>query len=91
VTGITLSAEQKALAKKHAKKEGLEHLILFEVVDYHIFLHRPENRIRFDRVLSCEMIEAVGHKHLGKFFWAVEQVLAHDSTLVMEAITTPEE
>uniref|UniRef100_A0A7S2PQB7 Polyketide synthase methyltransferase domain-containing protein n=1 Tax=Leptocylindrus danicus TaxID=163516 RepID=A0A7S2PQB7_9STRA len=90
VTGITLSVEQKALAEERVKKAGLEHLITFEVVDYRKFARRKENRGKFDRVLSCEMIEAVGHEHLGEFFWAVEQVLAYDGILVMEAITTPE-
>ena len=37
------------------------------------------------------MVEAVGHDHLGEFYWAVEQVLAPDGILVMEAITTTEE
>jgi cyclopropane-fatty-acyl-phospholipid synthase len=91
VTGITLSVEQKALADERVEKEGLQHLITFEVVDYRIFARRSENQGRFDRVLSCEMIEAVGHEHLGEFFWAVEQVLKHDGILVMEAITTPEQ
>ena len=35
--------------------------------------------------------EAVGHEHLTEFYWAVEQVLAPDGILVMEAITTTEE
>jgi cyclopropane-fatty-acyl-phospholipid synthase len=91
VTGITLSVEQMALAQKRVKEEGLEHLISFEVVDYRTFARRKENRGRFDRVLSCEMIEAVGHEHLGEFFWAVEQVLSRDGVMVMQAITTPEE
>ena len=91
VTGITLSVEQKTLAELRVKEEGLESLITFEVVDYRTFARRKENLGKFDRVLSCEMIEAVGHKHLGSFFWAVEQVLAHDGILVMEAITTPEQ
>lgn len=91
VTGITLSVEQKALAESRVRKEGLEQLITFEVVDYRKFARRKENRGKFDRVLSCEMIEAVGHEHLGEFFWAVEQVLAPSGILVMEAITTPEE
>lgn len=91
VTGITLSVEQKALAEKRVKEEGLGSLITFEVVDYRTFARRKENQGKFDRVLSCEMIEAVGHKHLGDFFWVVEQVLAHDGILVMEAITTPEQ
>eukprot|EP00577_Skeletonema_sp_RCC1716_P002131 CAMPEP_0113433448 /NCGR_PEP_ID=MMETSP0013_2-20120614/34886_1 /TAXON_ID=2843 ORGANISM="Skeletonema costatum, Strain 1716" /NCGR_SAMPLE_ID=MMETSP0013_2 /ASSEMBLY_ACC=CAM_ASM_000158 /LENGTH=1067 /DNA_ID=CAMNT_0000323033 /DNA_START=20 /DNA_END=3220 /DNA_ORIENTATION=+ /assembly_acc=CAM_ASM_000158 len=90
VTGITLSVEQKALAEERVEKEGLGHLINFEVVDYRIFARRQDNQGKFDRVISCEMIEAVGHEHLGEFFWAVEQVLKYDGVLVMEAITTPE-
>ena len=91
VTGITLSVEQKALAEERVRKEKLEHLITFEVCDYRTFARRTENHGRFDRVLSCEMIEAVGHKYLGDFFWTVERVLKRDGILVMEAITTPEE
>ena len=90
VTGITLSVEQKALAEERVAKEGLGHLINFEVIDYRTFARRSDNLGKFDRVISCEMIEAVGHEHLGEFFWAVEQVLAYDGVLVMEAITTPE-
>lgn len=84
VTGITLSIEQKALAEERVEKDGLGHLITFEVVDYRVFSRRKENRGKFDRVISCEMIEAVGHEHLGEFFWAVEQVLKYDGVLVME-------
>lgn len=91
VTGISLSVEQKALADKRVQEKGLGSLISFEVVDYRTFARRKENQGKFDRVLSCEMIEALGHKHLGGFFWVVEQVLAHDGILVMEAITTPEQ
>ena len=90
VVGFTLSVEQKALAEKRVEKEGLQNFISFEVCDYRTFARRKENRGRFDRVVSCEMIEAVGHDHLGEFFWAVEQVLAPNGILVMEAITTPE-
>jgi cyclopropane-fatty-acyl-phospholipid synthase len=90
VHGITLSVEQKALAEERVKLAGLGDLITFEVIDYRIFARRKENQGRFDRVISCEMIEAVGHNHLGEFYWAVEQVLSHDGILVMEAITTPE-
>jgi len=90
VTGITLSVEQTALARQRVEAEGLGHLIDFEVVDYRTFARRGENSGRFDLVLSCEMIEAVGHEHLGDFFGAVERVLAEDGVLVMEAITTPE-
>jgi cyclopropane-fatty-acyl-phospholipid synthase len=90
VQGITLSVEQKALAEERVRQAGLGHLITFEVIDYRTFARRSENQGAFDRVISCEMIEAVGHNHLGEFYWAVEQVLKHDGILVMEAITTPE-
>ena len=91
VTGITLSVEQKALAEERVKQQGLQDLITFEVIDYRTFARQKRNLGKFDRVLSCEMIEAVGHEHLGEFFWAVEQVLAPNGILVMEAITTPEQ
>jgi cyclopropane-fatty-acyl-phospholipid synthase len=91
VVGITLSVEQRALAMERVKAQGLEDLITFEVIDYRTFARRPSNIGKFDRVLSCEMIEAVGHDHLHEFFWVVEQVLKPDGILVMEAITTTEE
>jgi cyclopropane-fatty-acyl-phospholipid synthase len=91
VTGITLSVEQCDLATKRVRKDGLESLITFEVIDYRTFARRKENLGKFDRVLSCEMIEAVGHDHLTEFYWAVEQVLTPNGILVMEAITTAEE
>jgi len=90
VYGITLSVEQKKLAEERVKAAGLQDQITFEVVDYRTFARRLENRGRFDRIVSCEMIEAVGHDHLGEFFWACEQLLHADGVLVMEAITTPE-
>lgn len=91
VHGITLSVEQMALASERVKEEGLEHLITFEVVDYRTFSKKKKNQGRFDRVLSCEMIEAVGHEHLGEFYESVDRVLKRNGILVMEAITTPEE
>ncbi|GMH98305.1 hypothetical protein TrST_g991 [Triparma strigata] len=90
VTGITLSVEQNALATERVKAMGLGHLIEFEIVDYRTFAKRKENKLRFDRVISCEMIEAVGHNHLGEFFDAVQKVLKPSGCLVMEAICTPE-
>ena len=64
----------------------------FELVDYRDFAREPRNFGRFDRVVSCEMIEAVGHAFLGTFFGAVERVLKRDGgVFVMEAITTPEQ
>ena len=91
VVGITLSVEQKALAEKKVKAKGLEHLISFELIDYREFANKKRSRDElFDRIVSCEMIEAVGHNYLGSFFAAVERLLAVDGIFVMQAITIPD-
>lgn len=87
VTGITLSVEQKALAEQRVREKGLQHLIEFELVDYRVFARRGRT---FDRIVSCEMIEAVGNNHLGSFFECMENLLATDGIFVMQAITMPD-
>ncbi|KAL3790020.1 hypothetical protein HJC23_011376 [Cyclotella cryptica] len=89
VTCITLSADKKALAEERVKNEGVDHLISFEVIDYHTFARRLCNRGRFDRVI-CGKTEAVSQERLGEFLWAVEQLMRCDGLLVMEAITSSE-
>lgn len=88
VTGITLSREQLALANKRASAAGVADRVKFELVDYRVLASREEC---FDRVVSVEMIEAVGHEFLGTFFAAVEKLLGRNGIFVMQAITTPEE
>lgn len=88
VTGITLSKEQKALAEQRVKAKGLSHLISFELVDYRVFAN--QSKMKFDRIVSCEMIEAVGHNYLGSFFTSVEKLLATEGIFVMQAITMPD-
>ncbi len=88
VTGITLSIEQKKEAERRVKEKGLSNLISFHLVDYRVFAR--ENPKKFDRIVSCEMIEAVGHNYLGSYFAAVDQLLRPNGIFVMEAITTPE-
>jgi len=87
VHGITLSVEQKALAEERVRARGLGHLITFELCDYRVFA--KSGRV-FDRIVSCEMIEAVGHKYLPSFMAAVDSLLAIDGIFVMQAITMPE-
>lgn len=87
VTGITLSTEQKALAEERVREKGLEHLVHFELVDYRVF---AKSGAKFNRIVSCEMIEAVGHNYLGSYFAAVEALLSVDGIFVMQAITMPD-
>lgn len=88
VTGITLSREQLALARDRARDAGVERLVQFELVDYRVL---PERGLEFDRVISVEMLEAVGHEYLPEFFGVLEQVLAPDGLAVVQVIATPEE
>ena len=90
VVGITLSKEQKALAEERVRVKGLQDKISFELIDYRDFAKKASNQKRFERIVSCEMIEAVGHNHLGSFFACVESVLAIDGIFVMQAITMPD-
>ncbi len=88
VTGITLSMAQKEEAERRVNKRRLGHLIEFHLVDYRVFA--KANPKKFDRIISCEMVEAVGHNHLGEYFCAIDRLLCKDGIFVMEAITTPE-
>eukprot|EP00171_Calliarthron_tuberculosum_P009123 IDg9123t1 len=88
VTGITLSREQLALARERARDADVEALVQFELVDYRVLAERGA---MFDRVVSVEMLEAVGHEYLPEFFGVLERILAPDGLAVVQVITTPEE
>jgi cyclopropane-fatty-acyl-phospholipid synthase len=80
VTGITLSEEQLAEARKRAAAEGLEDRVRFELLDY-----RAMNR-RFDRIVSVGMFEHVGVGHYRAFFDTVARCLAPDGVALLHAI-----
>ncbi len=88
VTGITLSHEQLALAKTRAMEAGVQDKVNFELLDYRLL---PSCGVMFDRVVSIEMLEAVGHEYLDDFFEVLESVLKPDGVVVLQVITTPEE
>lgn len=45
---------------------------------------------KFDKLVSIEMIEAVGHRFLDVFFRKCSKLLKEDGTMVLQAITMPE-
>lgn len=45
----------------------------------------------FDKVVSCEMIEAVGKEYLNSFFQTVSDMLKPHGTAVLQAICVPDE
>ena len=85
VTGITLSEEQAALARQRVVEAGVEDLVEIRLVDYR------EVEGQYDRVVSIEMLEAVGHRYLGTYFAQVDRLLAPDGLAAVQVITIPEQ
>ncbi|GAU23787.1 hypothetical protein TSUD_26950 [Trifolium subterraneum] len=86
-TGITLSTEQLKLAEKRVKDAGLQDNIKLLLCDY----RQLPKTYKYDRIISCEMIEAVGHEYMEEFFGCCESVLANDGLLVLQFISIPDE
>jgi len=84
VTGITLSRQQLEWARQRVKEAGLQDRIELKLCDYR------EITGRFDRILSCEMLEAVGHEHYPAFFASLERLLKPDGLVVLQVITVPD-
>ncbi|PHH62988.1 hypothetical protein CDD81_6413 [Ophiocordyceps australis] len=72
VTGITLSAEQRLLAQERIQAAGLQERIEIVLCDYRQ-APRPEGG--YHRIVSLEMIEHVGDKHLDTYFETVSSLL----------------
>ncbi|CAK8572014.1 unnamed protein product [Lathyrus sativus] len=86
-TGITLSKEQLKLAEQRVKDAGLQDNIKFLLCDY----RQLRKTHKYDRIISCEMIEAVGHEYMEEFFGCCESALADDGLLVLQFISIPDE
>ena len=62
ITAVTISEEQYRFVKEIVLKEGLSDKIRIRLQDYR------EIKDQFDKIVSIEMLEAVGHKYFGHFF-----------------------
>lgn len=88
VTGVTLSTEQAAWARDRVAREGLSDRVEIRLADYRDL---PAEGRAYDRVVSIEMLEAVGHRYLPAYFEAVDRLLAPDGIAVIQSITVPDE
>ncbi|XVF66426.1 hypothetical protein PTKIN_Ptkin10aG0034600 [Pterospermum kingtungense] len=86
-TGITLSKEQLKYAEAKVKDAGLEDNIKFLFSDYR---QLPKTR-KYDRIISCEMIEHVGNEYVEEFFRCCESILIEDGLFVLQFSSLPEE
>ena len=90
VTSLTLSIEQKALAEHRIREANLQHKIKVLLCDYRS-LPIPKEADKFDKVVSIEMLEAVGPEYLETYFRCIDQLLKTDGGVaVFQCITMPE-
>lgn len=84
ITTITISDEQYRYAKELFKNQGVDHLIDIQLIDY----RKIEGQ--FDRIVSIEMLEAVGDKYLETYFEKCQSLLKKDGLLALQVITSPD-
>jgi len=85
VTGTTVSKEQCTYAREVVRREGLEDRITILLKDY-----RGLTGL-FDKIVSIEMLEAVGHKYFGTFFRCCDRLLKADGCVALQTITIPDQ
>mmetsp|Transcript_519 Transcript_519/g.1567 ORF Transcript_519/g.1567 Transcript_519/m.1567 type:complete len:846 (+) Transcript_519:245-2782(+) len=87
VTGLTLSKEQLAEATQRVKAAGLQDQVTLLFCDY----RDCPGAGTYDKVVSCEMIEAVGHEHLPTYFSQISKMLKPGGKAVIQVIAEPDE
>jgi cyclopropane-fatty-acyl-phospholipid synthase len=80
VTTTTISQEQYALARKRIEDAGLSARVTLLNADYR------DLQGQFDKLVSVEMIEAVGHKYLDAYFACCSRLLKPEGTLLIQGI-----
>lgn len=81
VKGLTISREQLAFAQQRIQKAGLGEKVDFKFQDY-----RDETGL-YDRIVSIEMIEAVGEKYWTTYFGKLRECLREGGRAGIQAIT----
>ncbi len=84
ITTITISKEQYEFAKARFEREGVSDRVEIKMMDYR------DVDGEYDKVVSIEMLEAVGHEFLPAYFGKVQQVLKQDGLAGFQVITSPD-
>jgi cyclopropane-fatty-acyl-phospholipid synthase len=85
VTTLTLSAEQRDLARRRIASAGVDDRVEVLLRDYR------EATGSYDAVVSVEMIEAVGAEYWPVYFGALDRLLAPGGRVALQAITMSHE
>ncbi|WP_273823977.1 SAM-dependent methyltransferase [Pseudomonas asplenii] len=85
VTTTTLSREQLAYARQRVEALGLQDRITLLLEDYRDLTGQ------YDKLVSIEMIEAVGHRFLPDYFRQCARLLKSDGLMLLQSITIREQ
>lgn len=81
VTTTTISRQQYELASERVAAAGLQDRITLLLKDYR------DLEGQYDKLVSLEMIEAVGHQFYGTYFSQCARLLKDDGLMLLQAIT----
>jgi cyclopropane-fatty-acyl-phospholipid synthase len=84
VTTTTISPQQFEWARRRIAEEGLSRQISVLCQDYR------DLEGQYDKLVSIEMIEAVGHQYYGTFFRKCCELLKAEGAMALQAITIPD-
>ena len=85
VTTTTISKQQHAKALERVAAAGLSDQVSILLKDYR------ELSGKFNKIVSIEMIEAVGHQYYDEFFSCCTKLLTDDGAMLLQAITMGEQ
>jgi cyclopropane-fatty-acyl-phospholipid synthase len=84
VTTTTISKEQIDVARESVENAGLSDRVTLMQQDYRDLTGQ------YDKLVSIEMIEAVGHQYLESYFRQCGRLLKPDGSFMLQAIIMPE-
>ncbi len=84
VTTTTISKRQFEVAQRRVEQAGVADRVQVLFQDYR------DLRGEYDKLVSIEMIEAVGHRYMDEFFRVCSERLRSDGVMFLQAITIPD-
>lgn len=85
VTTTTISQQQFDVAKQRIADAGLSDRVTLLLQDYRDLAGQ------FDKLVSVEMIEAVGHRYFDTYFRKCSELLKPDGSFVLQGIVMPDQ
>jgi len=81
VTTTTISKEQHTYATRRVREAGLEDKVTLLFDDYR------ELHGKYDKLVSIEMVEAIGHQYFDTYFKKCTDLLKSDGMMLLQSIT----